>query len=214
MRYINPIMNLDKNSIFSTNWRMFYCLIPFQFDPAEEKYGLEIEKEIANRDFGISHETVHTYLNHFSNTGILKKKNKGKQAFFSLNAQNAVPILSLLEQDRTNLFLRTTSQAMELLEIIDLIDDCYFALLFGSVARMHQRERSDIDILLVDGKVDLESLKKKEALYGKISIHSITKKELKEQWHKEPVYKGIWKDRIVLMNLDRFWEFILKEGKP
>ncbi len=207
-------MNLDKNSIFSTNWRMFYCLIPFQFAPAEEKYGLEIEKEIVNCGFGISHETVYTYLNHFSDAGILKKKKKGRQVFFSLNAQNALPILSLLEQDRTNLFLKATSQAMEIHEINNLISDCDFALLFGSVARMHQREQSDIDILLVDGKVDLEGLKKKEALYGKISIHSITKKELKKQWHKEPVYKGIWKDRIVLKNPSRFWEFILKEGKP
>ena len=207
-------MNLDKNSLFSTNWRMFYCLVPFQFDPFAEKYGLETEMNLAQQGIAISHETVHTYLNHFSENGILNKKKRGRQAFFSLNAQNALPVLSLLEQERTNIFLKSTSQAMKILEIRDLIDNCYFAILFGSVAREHQRESSDIDILLVDGETDMEKLNKKEALYGKISIHPITKNELKKQWHNEPVYKGIWKDRIVLKNSHRFWEFALMEGKP
>ncbi|MDD5023415.1 MAG: hypothetical protein PHU63_04565, partial [Candidatus ainarchaeum sp.] len=125
-------MNLDKNSIFSTNWRMFYCLKPFQFDPKGEKYGLEIEKEIKSMGFEISHETVFTYLNHYSQIGILKKEKAGRQAFFSLRKENALPIFSLLEQDRTNLFFKESKKTMEIIEISKLIKKCEFALLFGS----------------------------------------------------------------------------------
>jgi len=204
-------MNLDKNSIFSTNWRMFYCLKPFQFDPKGEKYGLEIEKGIKEMGFEISHETVFTYLNHYSETGILKKEKAGRQAFFSLRKENALPIMALLEQDKTNLFLKESKKAMELMEISELIQNCEFALLFGSAARREERTSSDMDILLVDGKVS-EEIKKKESLYGKISIHPISKKELKKRWHTEPVYKGIWRDRIVLKNPSNFWSFALEEG--
>jgi predicted nucleotidyltransferase len=207
-------MDLDKNSIFSINWRMFYCLTPFQSDPFGEKYGLEIEREIEKKELKIAHETVLTYLNHFSQTGILIKEKKGRQVFFSLNTRNALPILSLLEQDRTNLFLRESTQAMEIFELGNLISDCYLALVFGSVARKQQRERSDIDVLIVEGKIDETELKKKEALYGKISVHSIAKKDLRKHWHQKPIYKGIWKDRVVLKNYHNFWEFVLKEGKP
>lgn len=208
-------MNLDKNSIFSTNWRMFYCLKPFQFDPLGERYGLEIEKEIDKMGFGISHETVLAYLNHYCKTGILKKNKKGRQAFFSLIPEPALPLMALLEQDRTNLFLQDTRLRMPLLEISGLLGKCSFALLFGSVARGHERHSSDVDILRVDGKADKDAISKKEAVYGiKISVHSVSMRELESQWHKEPVYKGIWRDRIVLRHPANFWEFVLREGRP
>ncbi len=208
-------MELDKNSIFSTNWRMFYCLKPFQFDPLGEKYGLEIEQEIKKMGFEISHETIHTYLNHFCKTGILKKNKRGRQTFFSLIPKNSISIMSLLEQDRTNLFLQKTKLTLQLLEITDLLPVCSFALLFGSVARGQERHSSDLDLLIVDGKPNTEAISKKEAVYGiKISIHSITGKEFEMQWNKEPIYKGIWRDRIVLKNPHRFWEFVLQRGKP
>lgn len=209
------IMNLDQNSIFSTNWRMFYCLKPFQFDPLGQKYGLEIESEIKKTGFDISHETVFTYLNHYNFMKILSKQKKGRQTFFSLILENALPLMALLEQDKTSIFLRGTKLAMILSEITSLIGNCSFALLFGSVAREHERSSSDLDILIVDGKVNPTAISKKETVYGiKISIHSISMKELKNQWHKEPIYKGIWRDRIILKNYNRFWEFALVEGKP
>jgi len=208
-------MILDKDSIFSTNWRMFYCLKPFQFDPLGEQYGLEIEKEIKKMGFDISHETVFTYLNHYCKSGILRKNKKGRQAFFSLIPENALSIMALLEQERAHLFLRNTKLAMLLLEVSALLGECSFALLFGSVAREHERDSSDIDILIVDGKIDKAAITKKEAVFGiKISIHSLSTKKLENQWHNEPVYKGIWRDRIVLKNHNAFWEFALKEGKP
>ena len=208
-------MELDENSLFSSNWRMFYCLRPFLFDPLGEKYGLEIEKEARQAGFRISHETALFYLNHYCRTGILKKNRKGRQVFFSLMAHNALPIMSLLEQDRTNLFMRESGIAMQVSEISGLLEGSYFALLFGSAARQHQRQSSDIDILLVGGKYGSEEISRKEAAYGtKISIHPVSKKELEERWHSEPIYKGIWKDRIVLKNFHNFWEFALKGGKP
>jgi len=208
-------MDLDKNSIFSTNWRMFYCLKPFQFDPLGEKYGLEIEDEIRKSGFNISHETVFTYLNHYCKTGILRKIKRGRQAFFSLTSENALLIMALLEQDRTNLFLRDSKLTIPILEVSGLLGGCSFAVLFGSVARGHERDSSDMDILIVDGKTDKAAISKKEAVYGiTINIHSVPMKELENQWHREPIYKGIWRDRIVLKNYNRFWEFALAEGKP
>lgn len=206
---------MDKNSIFSTNWRMFYCLKPFQFDPLGERYGLEIEKEIGKMGFGISHETVLAYLNHYCKTGILSKDKKGRQAFFSLVPEHALPIMALLEQDRTDLFLQVARLRIPLLEISGLLGKCSFALLFGSVARGHERNSSDVDILVVDGKADNGEISKKEAVHGiKINVHSVSMKELVRQWHKEPVYKGIWRDRVVLKHHADFWKFVLREGKP
>ncbi|MEK6979376.1 MAG: nucleotidyltransferase domain-containing protein [Candidatus Micrarchaeota archaeon] len=205
-------MDLDKNSIFSTNWRMFYCLRPFQFDPLGEKYGLEIEREISATGFDISHETVFAYLNHYCRSGILRKKKRGRQTYFSVVPENAMSVLALLEQERTHLFLQKSKLAMLLTEISF---ECSFALLFGSAARSQERESSDVDILVVDGKSNEDIISKKEAVFGiKISIHSVSMKELKSQWHKEPVYKGIWRDRTILKNYTRFWELALKEGKP
>jgi predicted nucleotidyltransferase len=208
-------MDMDKESIFSTNWRMFYCLTPFQRDPCGEKYGLEVEREIKNAGFGISHETVFAYLNHYSRAGMLKKVRRGRQVFFSLIPENALPVMSLLEQDRTNIFLRKSKMAMLISELSGLLAHCGFALLFGSAARGHERKSSDVDLLVVDGALDPDAIEKKEAAYGvKISVHRISGKELEVQWHKEPVYNGIWRDRVVISNFHRFWEFALARGKP
>ncbi len=163
----------------------------------------------------ISHETAVNYLNHYSKMGILNRKKLGKQVFYSLIPNNAVSFISLLEQDRTNLFLRKTSFAVQLAEISNLIGDCYFALLFGSAARGEAKKTSDLDIFIVDGKPDLDEISKKEAVYGiKLSVHQISRWELRARWHSEPIYKGMWKDRIILKNFLNFWEFSFKEGKP
>jgi predicted nucleotidyltransferase len=208
-------MDMDAESIFSTNWRMFYCLAPFQQDPRGERYGLEMEKEIKDAGFEISHETAFAYLNHYAGAGVLRKVKRGRQAFFSLVPENALPLMSLLEQDRTNLFLRKSKTAMLISELSALLAHCGFALIFGSAARGHERKSSDIDLLVVDGVPDPDAIERKEAAYGmKISVHQVSGKELEARWHREPIYNGIWRDRVVIRNFHRFWEFALARGKP
>ena len=97
----------------------------------------------------------------------------------------------------------------------------YFVLLFGSVARGHATEGSDIDVLFVllqNGKIKLnieEIIKKKNIITGKeFSFHPVTLQELKVRWFKEPIYKNIWDERVVFFGEENFWNFILKEGEP
>lgn len=201
----------------------FKLLTAFMHGPSKELYGRQIE-----RMAGTTHERSVTYLKSLVNAKILSREKKGNQVFYRLNRQNEIvqKALAFAELERKINFIKGNKEGFIVQDLVLKIakeyrSSIYFILLFGSVARGHQREESDIDLLFVlleNGKTREkigELVKTQEMLTGKkVSFHPVTIRELEKLWSKEPVYKNIWDERVVFFGEENFWNFVLKEGEP
>jgi predicted nucleotidyltransferase len=201
----------------------FKLLVAFLHSPSKELYARQIERMTAT-----NHERAGVYLAKLVAQKALLREKKGKQVFYRINRQNelAQKALAFAELERRIDFVKGNTEGFIVQDLVmQLIRECrpsiYFILLFGSVARGHQREGSDIDLLFVllgngKTKAKIEGLiKKQEMLTGKkISFHPVTIKELEKLWSEEPVYKNIWDERVVFFGEENFWSFVLKEGEP
>ncbi|MFA5050068.1 MAG: nucleotidyltransferase domain-containing protein [Candidatus Micrarchaeia archaeon] len=200
----------------------FKILTAFLKTPSKELYGREIER-LANT----THERTLNYLNELTNKKILFKEKKGKQVFYKLNKNNILTLkaLSIAELEKRIEFSKKSKESSIIMDFLrkvsDLNLDIEFILLFGSVARNQSTKQSDIDLLFVLNKnrkaeQSLTKLaKERETITKKsFSIHIITLKELGKRWLKEPVYRNIWDERIVLFGEEDFWRFILTKGEP
>ena len=201
----------------------FKLLGAFLHGPSKELYARQIE-----RMTGTNHERAGAYLAELVAQKALLREEKGKQVFYRLNRQNELvqKALAFAELERKINFVKGSKEGFIAQDLVMRIvreyrPSIYFILLFGSVARGHQREESDIDLLFVlldNGKTKAKIggiIKKQEMLTGKeISFHPVSIKELEKLWSKEPVYKNIWDERIVFFGEENFWSFVLKEGEP
>ena len=200
----------------------YKLLSAFLFEPSKEKYGREIE-----RAAGFSHERAVSYLKDLVKEKVLLCERKGRQVFYRLNRKSeaVTRIMSALEYERTREFLRSNKDAAVLL--YDLKNDILsskkgeiqFLVIFGSMARGESRAMSDIDLLAVtvSGKEPggvRERIKRRSKIHGiDFSVHFVSLDELEKSWHKEPIYKNIWRERIVLYGESRFWEFVIEVGE-
>lgn len=200
----------------------YRMLAPFLDAPSKERYGREIERNV-----DLSHERVVSYLKELVKEKVLTGEKKGRQVFYSVNKRNDAvkKIMSSLEYERKQEFLLRNKGIAVLLnelkkEMVSAQEGrAHFIVLFGSVARGEARPGSDIDLLVVSTSENepeeiRDIIKKREKISGRnISLHFILLNDLKRFWHKEPIYKNIWRERIVLYGEDRFWEFIIEEGE-
>lgn len=200
----------------------FKVLNAFLQNPSKELYGREIERLTET-----NHERAIVYLGKLVDSKVLFREKKGRQVFYRINKQSEVvqKALSVAEMERKMIFIKKNKDGFLIYDLVlQVIKEyrpaIYFVILFGSVARGHATESSDIDILFVllqNGKTESgirEIIKKKTALTGKeFSFHSVTLPELKLRWSKEPIYKNIWDERIVFFGEENFWNFVLKEGE-
>lgn len=200
----------------------YKILAPFLDAPSREKYGREIDRGV-----DLSHERVVTYLRELAEEKVLSLEKKGRQVFYRLNKESETVrrIMAFLEYEREQKFLTNNKTIAALLHELkkDILStrksEIQFILLFGSVARGQARPGSDIDLLVVSSAEkepeDMrERIKKRSKIAGRgVSMHFISLDDLEKFWHKEPVYKNIWRERIVLYGEDRFWEFILEKGE-
>ncbi len=201
----------------------YQVLRAFLFNPSAEKYAKEIEDEVK-----LNHERVLHYLDLLSKERILRKQIKGKQVFFSINKDNesAIKLLAMLEFERKLEFLKATLYGPVLYELFQTFKTEFngtiiFVLLFGSAARRQATPSSDVDLLIATnrgGKVKdklAAEVKKFEGDFNyKLSPTVISLSELTQNWHKQPIYKSIWKDRVVLLGEEGFWSFVFFEGEP
>lgn len=200
----------------------FKVLTAFLKTPSKELYGREIER-LANT----THERTLNYLNGLTNKKILSKEKRGKQVFYRLNKNNILTLkaLSIAELEKRIEFTKTSHEASAITDFLrkssDLGLDVKFILLFGSVARKQSTKQSDIDLLFVlnkNGKAEQNLTKlarERETITGKsFSLHITNIKELEKRWLKEPIYRNIWDERIVLFGEEDFWRFVLTKGEP
>ncbi len=195
----------------------------FLKSPSKELYGRQIDSLT-----GINHERAVAYENRLVEHGALIREKKGVQVFYRVNTQNEIArkALSVAELERKIDFIKKTSNGLSLYSLVsDMVKaggaGVYFVILFGSMARGEVRESSDIDLLFVLHK----NGKTREKIGGiirrivnasgdRFSFHSILLSELEKQWLKEPVYRNIWDERVVLFGEENFWQFVLKNGEP
>lgn len=202
----------------------FRLLNAFLLNPSQALYAREIERLTRT-----NHERTGVYLDKLTKTHkVLVREKKGKQVFYHLNKNSelARKTLAFAEMERRTKFVQTNKLGpIVRLIIYEVLKEhsayIYFVALFGSIARSHQREGSDIDlffVLLDNGKTKKkigEILKKQEMLTGKkISFYPISLAELEIAWAKEPVYNNIWDERIIFYGEENFWNFVIKKGEP
>jgi predicted nucleotidyltransferase len=202
----------------------FKLLNAFLHNPSKALYAREIERLTRT-----NHERAGVYLDKLvEKQKVVVREKRGRQVFYQLNKNSelARKALAFAELERKMQFVKTNGLGFIVKDVVyEVLKECqpsiYFVALFGSVARGHQREESDIDLLFVlleNGKTrkKIEGiLKKREIITGKkISFHPITLSELEKGWSREPVYKNIWDERIVFFGEENFWTFVLKEGEP
>ena len=201
----------------------FKLLNAFLNNPSKELYAREIERLTKT-----NHERAGVYLAGLVTQKALLREKKGKQVFYRLNKQNELvqEALSFAELERKIQFVKTSQIGFIVKDTVSEVlkeyrPHIYFILLFGSAARGQQREQSDIDLLFVllengGTKKKIEGIvKKREVITGKtISFHSITLKDLEDEWQKKPIYTNIWDERIVFFGEENFWNFVLKQGEP
>lgn len=192
--------------------------------PSKELYGRQME-----RLAGINHERAISYQNKLANDyKALIKEKKGKQVFYHVNKRSEIAqkALSIAELERKIEFISKNKRGAAIQSLVsEMVEiagtSVYFVVLFGSMARGQSRESSDIDLLFVllekgktQSKLDDFARRMVIATPEKIAFNSITLRELEKQWHKEPIYRNIWEERIVLFGEQNFWQFVLKEGEP
>lgn len=201
----------------------FKLLKAFLQNPSKELYGRQID-----RLTGVSHERAIAYENKLVNYGALIREKKGNQVFYRVNKQNEIAqkALSVAELERKIEFIRRTEDGLSLQQLVSEMvrvggAGVYFVVLFGSKARSQAREASDIDLLFVlhrngTAKSRIGGFIRRMiiATGDRFSFHAITLSELEKQWLKEPVYRNIWDERIVLFGEENFWHFVLKIGEP
>ena len=202
----------------------FKLLNAFLFNPTKALYAREIERLTKT-----NHERAGVYLDKLTTAQrVLIREKRGKQVFYHLNKNSelARKALAFAEMERRIKFVHTSERGSMVRNIVyEVLKEhqpyIYFIALFGSLARGHQTEDSDIDLLFVlldNGKTRKkieEILKKQEIITGKkISFHPITLGELERGWFKEPVYTNIWHERVIFFGEENFWNFVIKKGEP
>lgn len=180
--------------------------------------GQELRDEITLRALSIRAKVPYTTANRLikKNKQLFTIKQKGNIKLCSLNFDDILTknYLTIAERKKAENFFKKYKE----LKIIkgDLLPGDYCVVLFGSRAGEKHRQKSDIDILIVNknGGKNL-SFSKYEKLF-KLEINAIfmAKKEfmgmLKEKEHN--LANEIIKNHIILYGEEYFWNLVWKNG--
>lgn len=141
-------------------------------------------------------------------------KTVGKSRIVSLNTRNQVikSYLIISSEEEKKEFL---SKQPVISKIVSEMNTKDIVLLFGSYAKRVEREKSDIDLLIINKKGNKSiSFSKYELLFKKkINPIFITKEEFKQMLKdsEENVGKQALKNHVILNNSENFWECVLNE---
>lgn len=159
-----------------------------------------------SKAINIPYATFHRTIKAMKDFIIVKKVGKSKTIM--LNTENKVitSYLSVSSEEEKNEYLRKQPILAKITSETKTED---IMLLFGSYAKNHQKETSDIDILIINKKGDKTvSFSKYEILFKKhINPIFITKNEFKNMLKEkeENIGKQALKNHIILNNPEEFW---------
>lgn len=180
--------------------------------------GKSLHKEITirqlSKDSKVPYTTTYRLIR--QNPSLFSINQKGNIKLCSLNIKDTITknYLILAERQAAELFFKKEPQFKVLKE--ELPQERYSLILFGSRAEGKQREKSDVDLCIInkDGNKNIK-FSKAEMLF-KIEINPIYLSEaefgqmLKEE--EQNLAKEIIRKHIILYGEEYFWNLIWKNG--
>lgn len=180
--------------------------------------GKSLHKEITirqlSKDSKVPYTTAYRLIKQNPNLFIINQK--GNIKLCSLNIKDTITknYLILAERQQAELFFKKEPQFKVLKE--EIPQDNYSLILFGSRAEGKQREKSDIDLCIInkDGSKKIK-FSKVEMLF-KLEINPIYLSEdefgqmLKEE--EQNLAKEIIKKHIILYGEEYFWNLVWENG--
>lgn len=171
----------------------------FTNDYDSEYYIRETSKKL-----NISSRTAHKILNDLEKKGVLKAKLKGKIKEYSLNKKNPISFDYIVFTENYKLvsFLQNNPDIKQLLHDISSTLDGVL-LVFGSYAKGTQKEKSDLDLLLLTEKTpDKDNLNK---ILKRYSIEvNIKYSPLFELDKEDFLIKEVAKNHICVKNIQDY----------
>jgi predicted nucleotidyltransferase len=162
----------------------------------------------------IPYTTTHRLIENNNDIFIINKKGNIKLVALNLTDHIIKNYLILSERKELELFLNKNPEFRVLKK--ELPSGDYTLILFGSRAEGKQREKSDIDLCIINKDEKKKINFSKFELLFKLEINPIYFKDsefkhmLKEKEHN--LAKEIIKKHIVLFGEDYFWNLIWKNG--
>lgn len=171
-------------------------------------------KEIENRS-GYSHERAYSTLKTLEKKGILSKKNVGKALVYSIKKFDDSIYLSFTyySLNKKNAFVEKYPSVWKAIEEFISKTKLEMVVLFGSYSKDEIKERSDIDILCVNGNSEIEklalSLRHKYNL--KISPVIVNKEDFRNIKSENPeLWEEIVKFGIALKGQELFYDLLYR----
>ena len=167
-----------------------------------------------SKESKVPYTTAHRLIKNNKDIFIINKKGNIKLVSLNLKDNISKNYLILAERKEAEYFLNKNSEFKILKG--ELPREEYSLILFGSRAEEKQREKSDIDLCIInkDGKKNLK-FSKFELLF-KLEVNTIYLKEqefkqmLKEE--EQNLAKELIKKHIILYGEEYFWNLIWKNG--
>lgn len=174
----------------------------------------EITIRQLSKDSRVPYTTAHRLIKNNKEIFTINQKGNIKLCSLNLNDNITKTYLILSERKEADLFLRKHAQFKVLKKELPKGD--YSLLLFGSRAEGKNREKSDVDLCVVnkDGRKNIK-FSKFELLF-KLEINSIflSNKEFKEMLKEKEqnIAKEIIKKHIILHGEEYFWNLVWING--
>lgn len=155
-------------------------------------------------------KTISISLKRLEKLGVIISEKRGKHKEFMLNFNFKNPFtsyfLTMAEIHKATEFLKENFKIQKIFEIIK--EKGNVIIVFGSYAKGLETKGSDLDILIVNGKIDMETIEKIENLYGiKISpIHFSEEEFIQMQKNKETFFKEVLNAHVILKGFEFFVE--------
>jgi len=183
-------------------------------------------REIANKS-NISYDAAYRHVKELASKGIFKERQVGKAVVCNLNLSNIMTrkYLEKISLLKTDEFLKTDAVLKKVLtELVENLkkvapNELLCVVLFGSYARLEQKNHSDIDILIISSTFDVRERLERECggigyKYGKEIASLITTasefvKMLKSKTRM--VAHEVQQDGIILLGFENYFS-LLSEG--
>jgi predicted nucleotidyltransferase len=171
-------------------------------------------KEIEKRS-GYSHERTYSTLNALEEKRILSKKKVGKALVFSIkNFEDSVYLAFIYYSlNKKTVFTKKYPSVWKIMEEFMNKTNLTLVVLFGSYSRDEAKERSDIDILCINGLSDVEkialSLRHKYNL--KLVPIIINKEDFNNiKSENPPLWKELLTFGIIMRGYELFYDLVYK----
>lgn len=183
------------------------------FPELEEKTAAEIEKRS-----GYSHERVYTMLNSLEKKGLLLKKRFGRTFVYYIERFSDLLYLAFTYYfiNRKEEFVKKYPQVASALDELISKAEPSIAVLFGSYSKKIPKDKSDVDVLLVDGKGEAEktALSLRHKFNLRITPVLVNEDEFARIKDENP---ELWSDLIrfgvVLKGYELFYELAYKKNE-